>query len=100
MQFIIIGRDANDIDALKRRTGARDAHLKNIEDNAANMIMGAATVDDEDKMNGSVMFVEFPTREDLDNWLAAEPYITDKVWDDVQVIPCKIPPFFYNKIKS
>ena len=87
MQFIIIGRDATDEGALDRRLATRNAHLSYIEDNAANMIMGAATMTEAEQMNGSVMFVEFTDRAELDDWLASEPYVKQKVWDDVQVIP-------------
>lgn len=58
------------------------------------MIMGVATLDDNGAMNGSVMVVDFPTREDFDAWLKSEPYVVQDVWREVTVLPCKIGPSF------
>ncbi len=96
MQFIVIGRDGTDEGALERRMAARDAHLKVCADSVAsgNQLIGAAMMDDAGKMNGSVMVMNFDNRADLDAWLAREPYVSGKVWDRVEVIPCKVPDTF------
>jgi hypothetical protein len=54
------------------------------------MKMGAAILDDAGKMIGSCIIAEFPTRAELDAWLANEPYLTEKVWGDVNIQPCQI----------
>jgi hypothetical protein len=36
-------------------------------------------------MVGSVLAADSPTREDLDAWLAGDPYVTDGVWKEVEV---------------
>ena len=36
-------------------------------------------------MKGSVLVMEFETREELDAYLAEEPYILEKVWENVEV---------------
>lgn len=96
MQFIVIGHDGKDESALERRMAARDAHLKICADNvtSGNMLIGAAMMDDSGKMNGSVMIMNFDSREQLNEWLASEPYVAGKVWDRVEVIPCKVPDTF------
>ncbi len=96
MQFIVIGHDGKDDDALNRRMAARDAHLKTCADSVAsgNQLIGAAMMDETGKMNGSVMIMDFPDRAALDAWLAREPYVSGKVWDRVDVIPCKVPDTF------
>ena len=94
MQFTIIARDGTDADALQRRMNARAAHMQNIEDHRSQMLMGAATLDDQGNMNGSILLAEFPSREALDEWLKAEPYVTQGVWTDVTVLPCKVAPTF------
>ena len=95
-QFIVIGRDGTDNGALARRMAARDAHLKTCADSVASgtQLIGAAMMDDAGKMNGSVMIMDFPDRAALDRWLADEPYIAGKVWEQVDVIPCKVPDMF------
>ena len=96
MQFIVIGKDGTDEGALDRRMAARDAHLKLGADSLANgnQIIGAAMIGDDGKMNGSCMIMDFPDRAALDDWLKREPYVSGKVWDTVEVIPCKVPDLF------
>ena len=99
MQFVIIARDATDEGALERRTKARDAHIADVNagiDNGTNH-MGAAMLNDVGEMCGSVMVVEYETRAALDAWLKTEPYVQGKVWGDVEIIECKIPPKFLEK---
>lgn len=45
-------------------------------------------------MTGSTIIAEFPSRRELDQWLAQDPYVTQEVWNDIQVIPCRIAPPF------
>lgn len=96
MQFIVIGHDGKDEQALSRRLAARDAHLKVCAESVAsgNQLIGAAMMDDQGTMNGSVMIMDFPDRAALDAWLAREPYVSGKVWEKVEVIPCKVPDTF------
>lgn len=96
MQFIVIGHDGKDEGALERRMAARDAHLKVCAESVAsgNQLIGAAMMDDAGKMNGSCMVMNFDSREQLDEWLKREPYVSGKVWERVEVIPCKVPDTF------
>ena len=36
-------------------------------------------------MKGSVLVLDFPSREQLDEYLSSEPYILEHVWEKVQV---------------
>lgn len=96
MQFIVIGHDGKDEGALERRMAARDAHLKVCAESVANgtQLIGAAMMDENGKMNGSCMVMNFDSREQLDEWLKREPYVSGKVWDKIEVIPCKVPDTF------
>lgn len=95
-QFIVIGRDGKDEGAMDRRLAARAAHLQTCADSVAsgNQLIGAAMMDDAGGMNGSVMIMNFPDRAALDEWLKREPYVSGKVWESVDVIPCKVPDTF------
>lgn len=99
MQFVIIARDATDEKALERRMAAREAHMVLIDEGIqkGQNHMGAAMLDESGAMCGSVMVVEFPDRSALESWLKVEPYVTGKVWDDIEIIECKIPPKFLKK---
>ncbi len=96
MQFLVIGCDGTDEQALSRRLTAREAHLAGVlkmkEEGKA--IFGTAMLDDRGNMNGSIMVVDFPSREELDAWLSIEPYVTEKVWLKIDVLPTQVPPFF------
>jgi uncharacterized protein YciI len=101
MQFVIIAHDGDDDGALARRLAAREGHLAT---SAAGIktgehLVGAALLDDAGKMRGSVMIVEYPSRKEVDDWLAREPYVTGGVWKKVEVIPCKIGPSFEHLVK-
>src|SRR5271157_3321261 len=96
MQFLVIGLDGTDEDALNRRLAVRAAHIElgdKMRD-AGKMLYGAAILDDNEKMTGSVLVCEFESREELDQWLKEEPYVTGKVWQKVEVQRCKVGPSF------
>lgn len=102
MKFIVIGYDGKDAQALDRRMAAREAHLA-LSDQAiarGEHLLAAALLNEDEQMCGSVMVVDFPSRDALDKWLETEPYIQGKVWEDVQVFPCKIPPSFEHVFSS
>ncbi len=97
--FIVIGRDAKDEGAPQRRIAAREAHVEGIKAGKATgqNIMGAATLNDAGDMDGSIMTMQFDDREALDEWLKTEPYVLGNVWDEIEVIPCAIPPVFMGE---
>lgn len=81
--------DGTDADARARRLGVRPAHLEGIRPRVerGEILMGGAILDDAGDMIGSVLLTEFPTRADLDAWLAVDPYVTGGVWERVDVRP-------------
>lgn len=99
MQFMVIGYDGTDEEALERRMRARPAHvaLGDKMRDAGEMLMGAAILDESDKMIGSVLICDFESRAALENWLEAEPYVVGDVWRDIQVTPCRVGPSFVRK---
>jgi uncharacterized protein len=89
MQFVIIARDGMDAEAPARRQAVRPTHLEAIRPfvEQGNIALGGAILDDEGTMIGSVLIVEFPTRQEMNAWLSADPYVTNGVWNDVEVHP-------------
>lgn len=102
MQFVIIAKDYKDKKALSRRMAAREHHimLSNEEIEKGRQLYGVALQNENGEMCGSVMVVNFPSRKDVDEWLAQEPYMTAKVWEHVEIIPCKIGPSFEHLTNS
>lgn len=91
-QYIITGYDYTDESALQRRMNIRPDHLNGAEKlkKSGNYLIGGALLNDEGKMIGSVMILQFETEEGLDVWKQNEPYITEKVWESVDIKPFKV----------
>jgi uncharacterized protein YciI len=96
MQFLVIGHDGTDEKALERRLAVREAHiaLGDKMRDAGKMLYGAAILDHQSKMIGSVLICEFDSREDLDEWLKKEPYVIGGVWQKTEIHNCKVGPSF------
>lgn len=96
MNFIVNGYDHTDEHALERRMKVRDAHMAGIKEmfEYKKVLYAAAMLNEAGYMCGSTLIVDFENREELDEWLEVEPYVKDRVWERVEVIPCKVPPMF------
>ena len=91
-QYLITGYDYTDADALQRRMNIRPHHLDGAKAMKANgnFLIGGAILNDEGNMIGSTMILQFETEEELEAWKQNEPYITQKVWESVDVKPFKV----------
>jgi uncharacterized protein YciI len=54
------------------------------------IVSGGGILNPAGEMVGSAIFVQFPSRTELDAWLAREPYVVNKVWRDIEVIPIRM----------
>lgn len=101
MQFIVTAYDGTDEKALERRLASREEHLKSVERRfqAGEHLFGAAMLDDKGKMKGSMMVVEYRSREELDNWLKIEPYMVGNVWQKIDITLCSVAPLFMKLYK-
>lgn len=97
MQFVITAYDFKDSEALNRRLANREAHLKGIKTmiQAGSFLSGGAILNDEGTMVGSSVHVQFDNREQLDQWLSSDPYITGKVWETVDIQEIKLVPLAF-----
>jgi hypothetical protein len=96
MQYLVIAYDATDDKALDRRFAARERHLETVTRLKAEgrALYGAAILDEQGTMRGSMLVVDFDNREELDRYLASDPYVTGKVWEKIEVRPCRVPELF------
>ena len=101
MQYIVTGFDGTDEKAMDRRLAVREEHLESVKKRfeAGEHLYGAAMLDDAGKMIGSMMVVEYPSREELDKRLKNEPYVTGDVWRKIEIKPCKVAPLFMELYK-
>ncbi|TBR43136.1 hypothetical protein CBF23_005475 [Marinomonas agarivorans] len=94
MQFAVTAYDYQDEDTINRRLSNRDAHVQGIEKlvKAGIFLSGGAMLNEDGKMIGSSVHVDFNTREALDEWIQNDPYITGKVWEKVDIREIKLVP--------
>jgi uncharacterized protein len=91
-QYLIHAYDYTDEQALDRRMTARPAHLELVAKlkSTGNFVLGGAILDENGKMIGSNLVVQFETKEELDAYQAEEPYIKGKVWEKIEVTPFRV----------
>ena len=83
MQFIIRAYDGEGM--LAKRMEVRPRHLEGIERIREHVICAGGLLDEEGKMKGSVLIMEYENREQLDEYLANEPYVQEHVWEKIEV---------------
>ena len=87
MQFVVTALDYTDEGALQRRLDNREAHLAGIRELVAQgrILSGGAILNDDGKMIGSSMHVDFPDREALEKCLQRDPYVAGRVWEKFDI---------------
>ena len=88
MQYIIKAYDGEGM--LDKRMEIRPRHLEGIERIKEHVICAGGLLDDEGKMKGSVLIMEYENREQLDEYLANEPYVQENVWQKIEVEPMNV----------
>ena len=83
MQFVIKAYDGEG--KLSKRMEVRPRHLENMSKINGKVICAGGLLDEEGKMKGSLMVMEFESRAVLEDYLKSEPYITDGVWEKFDV---------------
>ncbi len=83
MQFVVKAYDGKGM--LEKRMEVRPRHLEGMNKLGKHIICAGGLLDDEGKMKGSVLILDFPDRSALDEYLGKEPYVLEKVWEKVEV---------------
>ena len=83
MQFMIKAYEGEGM--LEKRMQVRPRHLEGMKKLGRQIICAGGLLDDAGKMKGSVLVMEFPDRADVDEYLENEPYVTEGVWQKVEV---------------
>ncbi len=92
IQYLIHALDHVDAAALERRMAARPAHFEGVtklKENG-NFIIGSALLDEEGKMIGSNMIVQFETEAAFQDYFKSEPYVSEGVWGDINIYKTKV----------
>ena len=88
MQFLITAYDGENL--LEKRMEVRPRHLENMAQINGKVLCAGGILDEDGKMKGSVLILDFDNRDQLDAYLKAEPYIIEKVWERVTVEPMNV----------
>lgn len=88
MQFVITAYDGANM--LEKRMAVRPRHLENMGNLKGRVFCAGGILAEDGTPKGSVLVVDFATRELLEEYLANEPYIQEKVWEDVRVEPMNV----------
>ena len=88
MQFVVNAHDGENM--FEKRREVRPRHLENMASHREHVICAGGILNEEGKPVGSALVLDFSTREELDAYLAKEPYIIEKVWEDVRIEPLNV----------
>ena len=89
--FVITCTDAPG--TVEKRLATRPQHLARLEQLDAEgrvIVAGAMPIDRENPKNGfygSTLILDFDTREELDAWLAEEPFLKEGIYSHIDVKP-------------
>jgi len=92
MQFLLVAYDRTDPAAPERRMKSRPEHLEKIAvvKRAGQFLCGGAILNNEGSMIGSMILYEAENREALDKLLENEPYISNNVWEKIEIRPFRM----------
>ena len=88
MQFLIKAYDGPNM--LEKRMEVRPRHLEGMSRLNEHIICAGGLLDEEGKMKGSALIMNFDSHAELDTYLAAEPYVIEKVWQKIEVEPMNV----------
>jgi len=88
MQFLIRAYDG--AGKLDKRMEVRPRHLEGMKKLGDHIVCAGGLLDDEGKMKGSALVLNFESRKELDEYIANEPYVVEKVWEKIEVEPINV----------
>ena len=83
MQFLVKAYDGPDM--LEKRIAVRPRHLEGMKALGRQIIAAGGLLDEDGKMKGSALVMEFPDRDALDKYLENEPYVIEGVWQKIDI---------------
>lgn len=88
MQFLVRAYDGEG--KLSKRMEVWPRHLEGMKKLGSHIICAGGLLDEEGKMKGSALVLEFEDWAELDEYLANEPYWTEHVWEKTVVEPLNV----------
>ena len=69
---------------------ARPRHLEGMKALNNHIISAGGLLDEDGKMKGSALIMNFDSRKELDEYIANEPYVLENVWEKIEVEPINV----------
>ena len=88
MQFLVRAYDG--AGKLDKRMEVRPRHLEGMQKLSDHIVTAGGLLDEEGKMKGSALIMNFESREALDDYLKNEPYVVEGVWEKIEVEPINV----------
>ena len=88
MQFIIMAYDGENM--LDKRMEVRPQHLEGMAKLGKHVVCAGGLLDEDGKLKGSALVVEFDDRAGVDEYLENEPYVKAGVWKMIEVEPMNV----------
>ena len=88
MQFIITAYDGANM--LDKRMAVRPQHLEGMAALGEHVVCAGGLTDEEGKLKGSVLVVDFDDRAGVDEYINNEPYVINNVWEKITVEPINV----------
>ena len=83
MQFVITAYDGKGM--LEKRMEVRPRHLESMERLKKHLVCAGGILDEAGNLKGSVLVMDFQSREELDEYLAEEVYVREHVWEKITI---------------
>ena len=83
MQFLVKAYDG--AGKLEKRLEVRARHLEGMKALGDKVIAAGGLLDEEGKMKGSALVMEFDEKAQVEEYLENEPYVAAGVWQDIRV---------------
>lgn len=88
MQFIVTAYDGENM--LEKRMSVRPQHLEGMAKLGEHVVCAGGLTDEEGKLKGSVLVLDFEDRSGVDDYLSNEPYVINNVWEKIVVEPINV----------
>ena len=83
MQFVI--RAIDGAGKLAKRMEVRPRHFEGMDRLKNHLVCAGGLLDEAGNLKGSVLVMEFETRQELDDYLSHEVYVIEGVWEQITV---------------
>ena len=83
MQFLVKAYDGEG--KLEQRMAVRPRHLEGMARLGGHVICAGGLLDEQGKMKGSALIMDFADRSELEVYLAGEPSVQEHVWEKIEI---------------